>query len=90
MEWIKHDVTAEQIGRDEQECRQLAWREAGSRAALYPIGPIFARDASGRGSMIWPGGAFVDPYAHQFLEESRLAHFCMRSKGYELVPAPKK
>ena len=91
MQWVKQDVAAEQIERDHQECRQSAWREASSRAWLYqPIGPVFARDSSGRGFFVWPSGAFVDPYAHQFLEESRLAHFCMRSKGYELVPAPTK
>lgn len=91
MQWVKQDAAAEQIGRDQLECRQNAWREASSRAWFYhPIGPIVTRDSLGRHSVIWPSGAFVDPYAHQFLEESRLADFCMRSKGYELVPVPSK
>jgi len=33
---------------------------------------------------------YYDPYGHQLMEESRLAHFCMESKGYRLVPAPKQ
>jgi hypothetical protein len=31
----------------------------------------------------------ADPYGHQLMEENRLAQFCMESKGYQLVPAPK-
>jgi hypothetical protein len=40
--------------------------------------------------VVWPSGAFTDPHAHQFMEENRLAQFCMESKGYKLEAAPKK
>lgn len=91
MQWAKQDVSAEQLGRDQQECQQNAWREASARYWFYqPMGPVFARDATGRGFMVWPSGAVVDPFGHQFLEESRLARFCMESRGYKLEPAPKK
>jgi hypothetical protein len=26
------------------------------------------------------------PFGDAYIEESRLAHFCMRAKGYELAP----
>jgi len=91
MEWQKQDVSAEQFRADEQECRQQAAREASFRAWHYQsmLGPVFARDATG-GMIVWPSSAVVDPYGHQMLAESRLAQFCMESKGYALVPVPKK
>jgi hypothetical protein len=91
MQWQKADVSAEQFQADEQECRQRAWREASVRAWQYQsmLGPVFARDASGRGFYVLPHTA-VDPYGRQMLEEQRLAQFCMEAKGYQLVPAPKQ
>jgi hypothetical protein len=86
MQWAKPDVSAEQFARDQQECRQAAWREAGNRhwyyQRMYPV--------VGPGFVIWPSGATVDPFAHQIQEEGRLAQFCMESRGYQLVPAPKQ
>jgi hypothetical protein len=29
---------------------------------------------------------FGDPFGDRFMEESRLEDFCMRNKGYQLVP----
>jgi len=91
MQWVKQDAAAEQIGRDEQECRQIAWREASTSRGWYyrPVDPVFASDSTGRGFFIWPSGSVVDPFGYQLLEENRLAQFCMESKGYSLVPAPK-
>jgi hypothetical protein len=92
MQWHKEDVSAEQFKADEQECRSRAWREASVRGwhSQMMVEPIFARDASGRGFIVWHSGAMVDPYGHQMLEEYRLAQFCMESKGYKLVPKPKQ
>ena len=89
MEWIKPDTASDQAARDEQECRQSAAREASARAYFPPLGPVFARDGMGRGHFIWPSGALSDPYGQQLLEESRLTHFCMQSKGYRLEPVTK-
>ena len=88
MQWHKQDVSAEQFLRDEQECRQSAWREAGLRSWQYQtaVGPVFTPNPGGGGFIIWPSGAVVDPYGYQLVEENRLAQFCMESKGYELVP----
>lgn len=91
MQWQKQDFSAEQFRADQQDCRNQAAREASFRSWQYQAmaGPVFARDASGRGFFVWPGGSMVDPYGHQLMEENRLAQFCMESKGYALVPAPK-
>lgn len=92
MQWVKQDGSAEQLRADEQECRQSAWREAQFRSWHYNamLGPVFARDASGRGFFVWPTTPLVDPYGHQLMEEHRLAQFCMEAKGYQLAPAPSK
>lgn len=90
MRWEKLDVSPEQFRVDEDYCRQAAWREAGIRAWQYQtLGPVFAQDPSGRGTLVWPSSPFVDPFGHQLIEENRLTQFCMEAKGYQLVPAPK-
>lgn len=87
LQWVKRDASPEQFSRDQQECRQLAWREASARYWFYqPMGPIVAPGAG----VIYPTGSVVDPYGHQMLEESRLTQFCLESRGYRLVPAAKK
>jgi hypothetical protein len=92
MQWEKAEVSGEQLRADQQECQQAAWREAQWRSWSHQtmLGPVFARDATGRGFFLWPSGAMVDPFGHQLMEESRLSQFCMESKGYKLVPAPKQ
>ena len=43
----------------------------------------------GRRLLVWPYSPFGDPFGDRYFEESRLTDFCMRAKGYELVPADK-
>jgi hypothetical protein len=88
MQWVKPDVDAGQMKRDEQACQQAAWREAQYHAYWYQhqFQPIVV----GPGRVIYPTGAYVDPFAHQLMQENRLAQFCMESKGYQLVPVPKQ
>jgi hypothetical protein len=82
MQWVKPDAAADEVRGDEQACRVAAAREASYHNywSQHRMQPVIA----GPGQMIWPSGAFVDPYAQQFLDENRLAHFCMESKGYQL------
>jgi hypothetical protein len=90
MQWVRQDVTAEQAAADEEFCRQAAWHEANFRYLGYgPFGPWFRRDVWGRPFFYHPAGPFFDPTLDRDIDESRLTDFCMRSKDYQLVPAPK-
>jgi len=87
MQWIKDGAVpaTEAFEQDASMCRQHAWREAQYHAWAYrPYG--WTPYAGGRrfigGWPYGPGYPFGDP----FFEEARLTEFCMRSKGYELVP----
>jgi hypothetical protein len=92
MQWVRPDLNPEQLQQDAAQCRQEAWREASFRSFAYrPFAPSLFLDPWGRRLVGWPHSSLTDPFGHQFLEEARLADFCMRSKGYELAPVePKK
>ena len=90
MQWVREDANPEQVRQDEAVCRQEAWREASWRAWFYrPFGPTIIRDRAGRPFVFSPYSPFGDPFGDRFMDEARLASFCMRAKGYELVPVPK-
>jgi hypothetical protein len=85
MQWVKEDVSSDQLRRDQAECQQAAQREASARYGFYrPVEPVFVGGPSG--AFAWSGGSVVDPYAYQMLDEYRLADFCMESRGYRLTP----
>lgn len=91
MQWVKEDSTPARADQELAECQRQAWSEARYRTWLYrPFGPTFLYDPFGRRYLAWPHSAFYDPFADQFMEESRLANFCMRAKGYRLEEAPRK
>ena len=86
MQWVHDSASADQFGRDQEECRQAAWREASARYWFHhPMGPQIAP-----GHVMWNTGSLVDPYGRQMVEEHRLAQFCMEAKGYRLEPAPRQ
>jgi hypothetical protein len=91
MGWVKPDASSEQVAADTQECEQEAWREArwSYMAAYGPFNPWMYRDAYGRAFAGPPFGPFYDPFGDRYMEEQRLANFCMRAKGYELAPLKK-
>jgi hypothetical protein len=92
MQWMREGAlpAAEVLEKDSASCRQEAFREAQFRAWAYrPLAPIARRDAFGRSFVAWPYGPYPSPFGDPFFEETRLADFCMRAKGYELVPVPK-
>lgn len=87
MQWVKADATEADIRADAAACQQAAWREAWMHSWYYrPISPYIMRDATGRPFYVWPHASFYDPFGDRLMEESRLAQFCMQSKGYRLVP----
>ena len=87
MQWIKDGAVpaTEALEQDTAMCRQHAWREAQYNSWAYrPYG--WTPYAGGRRFVGgWPYGPFYDP----FFEEARLTDFCMRAKGYQLVPIEK-
>ena len=86
--WVRPDTPPEQLEADLAHCQQEAWREASWRSSFYrPLGPTLLYDLHGRPYRVWPYTPFSDPFGDRFFEESRLAQFCMRAKGYDLVPA---
>jgi hypothetical protein len=95
LQWVRDGAVpaTEVVEKDSADCRQAAWREAQYRYWGYgpSFGPIYGRDPFGRRLVTSPYG-WGYPFFDPFFEESRLADFCMRSKGYQLVPveAPKK
>lgn len=90
LHWVRSDATPEQLEQDLARCQQQAWREASWRSWYYrPLAPAMVQDLHGRRYLLWPYSPLSDPLGDRFFEETRLAHFCMRAKGYELVPADK-
>jgi hypothetical protein len=90
MQWVRSDVTAEEAVADEELCRQAAWQETNFRYLDYgPFGPWMNRDTFGSPLFYPPAGPFFDPLMNRDWDQARLADFCMRAKGYELVPAPR-
>jgi hypothetical protein len=86
MEWLRQAAGPEELRQDLARCRQDAWREAQWRSFLYrPFGSTTMIDRFGRRFVV-PYSPFGDPFGDTFIEESRLTDFCMRAKGYSLVP----
>ena len=90
MQWMREGIAPDPsvLEKDAATCRQDAWREAQYRSWAYrSSGPAVFRDGARR-FVVWPYG--YGPYADPFFEEARLTDFCMRAKGYELVPIEKE
>jgi len=78
--WEKPGVSVEMTATDAVECRRAANQEA----FLYIPAP----------PLIWPyrrSSTINWQYeqSERFYAENRLTAFCMRNKGYELVPIPR-
>lgn len=88
MQWVRADADAAQLNADSRDCQTQAWHEARWRSFQYSgmYGPSLYRDSFGRPFLAWSHAPFWDPFGDRFMEESRLATFCMRAKGYELQP----
>jgi hypothetical protein len=74
VQWVRQDTPPEQFSQDHAYCRQEAWREAQFRSLLF------------MNRYVVPSSAFGTPFGDAYIDESRLTAFCMRAKGYELVP----
>ena len=72
----KPGATPLQTYADQQECRSMAFAEAG---------PMLGFGWSGFG---YRRRVFGDPLLDRMQRESALADFCMRARGYRLQPIP--
>ena len=89
MQWSKQEMSAEQLDQDQRACEELAYREVIKRYSAYQtVGPALVQGGGRRN--VYPAGPFADQFGNQLMEETRLTSACMREKGYQLVPAPKK
>ena len=80
MQWEKPGADQEAMARDQADCRVAAQQEANRNFYPAPIGPLYGS----RWSWVW----WQQSDSQRFYAESNLARFCMRNKGYELVPVP--
>lgn len=80
MRWEKHGADAEARARDLDECRAAASDE--SNRNYYPASGV-AGDDNWRWPTNWPQRA----ESQRFYAETNLTRFCMRNKGWELMPA---
>lgn len=76
--WVRPDTPPAQAQADQAQCQDLAWRDAQYAAWRQPWMPGWGSEG--------PWGPWrLDP----FYEQSRLADFCMRARGYQLVEIPR-
>ena len=78
MAYTRPGVSLAQAESDERDCRRLAAREA---APMFGMGPYPYRYPRYR-------PFFGDPLLDRMQNESSLADFCMRSRGYSLQRFP--
>lgn len=86
-EWEKPGIGREVVLNDLTECRRAASVEAWRRQLDYglPRYGLFAPAHYGRRE---PFFARQHQELDRFANEGRLASFCMRNKGYELIDSP--
>ena len=86
--WENPSLTPQDWSRDQRECSFLAYNES---RRIYYYDPFFFRPRYVRtrdGHLV---AVAPDPFAYQheqFVREMQLNDFCMRTRGYRLVPVP--
>ncbi len=84
MRWDHPAFGPEQAAQETSDCRQQAWIESQRNSFMYDGWryPRYARGPDGRIR------AYPAPYMmnDRYFDEMRLADFCMRNKGFKLVP----
>lgn len=87
MRWDKPNASPEVSQADLADCRNQASREAFQYSFAYGYGPFYMFGPRYRYSPFWRPYGFYGIADDRFYQENRLTNFCMRNKGYELVPA---
>ena len=86
LHW-EHPVTGQQnFAADREECRRLAddeaWRYYQPLSLFGPFTPLY--DRHGHRRLWWRWDPFYDN--DRFFRAAELRDFCLRSRGYRLVP----
>lgn len=89
MEWYRPNTSADAARQDAAECRGEARDEAFRESFSY--GPPFYSFPyyGARGSRYWRDPLY-DPFFAREMREQSLQEFCLRSRGYRLVPVQKQ
>lgn len=84
LAWERPSTSASEARVDAAECRRLAQDQAFRESLLaFPTGPHgYFPSRIGRR----PYDPFFEPSFRRELRESELRDFCLRSRGYRLVP----
>ncbi len=87
MRWDHPAFGPEEAGRESAECQQQAWMEAQRQSFMFGgfSGPRYVRSVDGR-LHYRPDAGFYG-FQDRQMAEMQLANFCMRNKGFRLVPA---
>ena len=87
MEWVRPGTSLQQMQADSAECNDLAWQESQRMWLWDPWHPWFGYTRFGRSR--WPyWGYGPDPMMWRMQIERDLYDFCMRARGYRLMPVP--
>lgn len=89
LQWHKPNTSAEAVQLDAKECRVAARDEAFRENFLYGP-PFYSFPSYGpRGLRHWRD-PFYDPFFAREMREQSLQDFCLRARGYQLVPMSKQ
>jgi len=88
MRWEHLSLSGAAAQEESGTCRQAAWSEAQRQSLYGGFGAFPSRWVRGRDGRMY----LADPWTSQrqanaFFLEAQLYDFCMRNKGFRLVPA---
>lgn len=78
MHWDKPGADQAALVRDQNDCRVGAQEESNRNFYPAPIGPLYG--------WRWTSAWAQQAESQRFYAETNLTRFCMRNKGWELVP----
>ena len=78
MRWEKPGADEAALVRDQNDCKVAAQEESNRNFYPAPIGPLYG--------WRWTSAWAQQAESQRFYAETNLTRFCMRNKGWELVP----
>jgi hypothetical protein len=88
MRWEHLSLSGDAAQAESGECRQAAWGEAQRQSFYSGFGAFPSRWVRGRDGRMYLADPWTSQrHANAFFLEAQLYDFCMRNKGFRLVPA---